>query len=51
MKGLALTHFWPEEDVQKYVKEAKEIFENVVALREGQIIDIEVKKENELAID
>ena len=36
-----------EEDTQKYVNEAKSIFENVVALREGQIIDIQVKRENE----
>ena len=47
VKALALTHFWPEEDTQKYVNEAKSIFENVVALREGQIIDIQVKRENE----
>lgn len=47
VKALALTHFWPEEDTQKYVNEAKSVFENVVALREGQIIDIQVKRENE----
>lgn len=47
VKGLALTHFWFEEDVQKYVSEAKTIFKNVVALREGQIIDIPVISKEE----
>lgn len=47
VKGLALTHFWPEEDVRKYVNEAKEVFKNVVALKEGQIIDIEISKKEE----
>lgn len=46
-KGLGLTHFWPEEDVQNYVDEAKKVFNNVIALNEGQIIDINVKRENE----
>ena len=40
VKGLALTHFWHEEDTKKYVNEAKQIFKNVIALREGQIIEI-----------
>ncbi len=38
VKRLALTHFWFEEDVQKYVDEAKEVFENTVALSERQLI-------------
>ena len=42
VKGLALTHFLPEEDVQKYIDEAKRIFTNVIALNEGQIIDIPI---------
>ncbi len=47
VKGLALTHFWPEEEVQKYVDEAKELFGNVIALSEGQIIDIPIIKKEE----
>lgn len=45
VKGLVLTHFWPEEDVQKYVLEAKEAFPNVIAAKEGQIIDLPIIKE------
>lgn len=51
VRGLALTHFWLEEDVQKYVNEAKERFKNVVALREGQIIDIPLTKKEERGKD
>lgn len=51
VKGLALTHFWPEEDVQRYVNEAKMIFKNVVALKEGQIIDISMMKQSERGKD
>ena len=47
VKGLALTHFWFEENLQKYVNEAKEIFKNVVGLKEGQIIDIPLTKKEE----
>lgn len=47
VKGLALTHFWPEEDVRKYTNEAKEVFKNVIALKEGQIIDIEIERKEE----
>ena len=39
VKKLGLTHFWFEEDVQKYVDEAKTVFDNVIALNEGQILD------------
>ncbi|MCL2337306.1 MAG: MBL fold metallo-hydrolase [Firmicutes bacterium] len=42
VKQLALTHFWPEEDPQKYVAEAGKIFANVMALNEEQIIDVEI---------
>lgn len=45
VKGLVLTHFWPEESVQKYVLEAKEVFPHVVAAKEGQIIDLPIIKE------
>lgn len=47
VKGLALTHFWLEEDLKKYVKEAKGVFNNVIALKEGQIIDIPVTQKEE----
>ena len=51
VKGLALTHFWPEEDVKKYVKEAKGIFKNVIALKEEQIIDIPTRNKEERVKD
>lgn len=51
VRGLALTHFWPEEDVQKYTDEAKGVFKNVIALNEGQIIDIPITKREERNID
>lgn len=38
--GLMLTHFWPEENPEKFVEEAKEVFPKVVAATEGQVIDI-----------
>lgn len=40
VKLLGLTHFWLEEDVQKYVDEARQVFENTVALSEGQVMSI-----------
>ena len=33
---LLLTHFWPEEEKELYVEEAKQIFENVDAAVEGK---------------
>jgi len=51
VKGLALTHFWLEEDVQKYVNEAKSVFSNVIALKEGQLIDIPIIKKEERGKD
>jgi len=33
---LLLTHFWPEEDRNLYLEEAKEIFENVELAEEGK---------------
>lgn len=51
VKGLALTHFWPEEDVQRYADEAKSIFKNVIALKEGLIIDIPTKNKEERGKD
>lgn len=40
VETLMLTHFWPEELPEKYVKEAKTIFPKVIAANEGQIIDL-----------
>ncbi len=49
VKGLILTHFWPEEPVEKYVQEAKNIFPNVIPAVEGLSIDIPViQKERDL---
>lgn len=49
VKGLILTHFWPEEPTQKYVNEAKQVFSHVIPAVEGQVIDIPVlyKENNE----
>ncbi len=33
-KRLMLTHFWAEEDVANYLAEAKEVFDNTIALKE-----------------
>lgn len=51
VKGLALTHFWPEENVERYVDEAQSVFKNVIALKEGQVINISILKENERGKD
>lgn len=51
VKGLALIHFWPEENVQNYVDEARKIFKNVIALNEGQVIDIPTINKEERAKD
>ena len=40
VKKLVLTHFWPEDDRNKYVEEAKVNFANTVAAREGEIYKI-----------
>ena len=44
-KGLILTHFWPEEDITKYVNEAKLEFSKTIAAREGLIIELNRDKE------
>lgn len=36
VEKLVLTHFWPSIDKQKYVEEAKEIFDNTEAAIEGK---------------
>lgn len=52
VKGLILTHFWPEEPVEKYVQEAKQVFPNVIPAIEGLTIDIPVvQKEHNLERD
>lgn len=38
VKDLLLTHFWPEIDSENYVEEAKGIFENTSAAKEGEKI-------------
>lgn len=40
VKKLLLTHFWPEEVVNNYVREAKNIFPEVIAAKEGDTINI-----------
>ncbi|MBQ8298683.1 MAG: MBL fold metallo-hydrolase [Clostridia bacterium] len=40
VKKLALTHFWPEEDVNKYVREASKVFGNTIALDEGRYFTV-----------
>ncbi len=40
VKKLMLTHFWGEEEVLSYVKEACESFQNTIALKEGNKIYI-----------
>ncbi len=48
VKNLLLTHFWPLEDRDKYLKEAKEKFDNVILAKEGLIIDLNITQENQL---
>lgn len=40
VKQLMLTHFWPDIDKQRYVDEAKEEFDNVIASKEGEVIKL-----------
>lgn len=47
VKGLVLTHFWPEEMPQKFVEEAKRIFPKVIAAEEGKIINISKAQEKQ----
>ena len=41
VKKLVLTHFWPDEDKNNYLEEAKEVFENTEVAIEGNKIIIE----------
>lgn len=40
VKTLMLTHFWPEHDRLDYVNEASEVFPNVLAAKEGTILNL-----------
>lgn len=40
VKKIVLTHLWPEEKCDKYLKEAKEIIENVLIAKEGEKISL-----------
>jgi len=44
-KRLLLTHFWPEEDKELYLKEAKQNFENVEVAEEGKKIILRSDKD------
>lgn len=41
VKQLMLTHFWPEETLEKYEEEAKQVFKNVILAREKMVIDFD----------
>ena len=43
VRQLMLTHFWPEIKRKKYVEEAKEVFENTVAAKEGMKLTLQKK--------
>lgn len=45
VKGLILTHFWPEELPEKYVEEARTVFSKAIAAQEGKIIDLSIIQE------
>lgn len=47
VKVLMLTHFWPEEQPEKFVEEAKTTFQKVIAASEGQTIDFPNIKDSE----
>ncbi|MBO8129537.1 MAG: MBL fold metallo-hydrolase [Peptococcaceae bacterium] len=40
VKGLVLTHFWPEFDVNRLVAEAAEVYDNVSAAAGKRVIDL-----------
>ena len=37
---LMLTHFWPHENCENYIIEAKDVFDNVIAAKEGMVIEL-----------
>lgn len=43
-KGLILTHFWPEENPENYVAEAKVEFSKTIAAKEGLTISLNKEK-------
>ena len=42
---LILTHFWPEEDLENYLREAKSVFGNTIIAKENMIVDLNKKME------
>lgn len=40
VKKLILTHFWPEENVENYLNEAKQVFECVYIAKENEKFDL-----------
>ena len=40
VKKLLLTHFWPEENKEAYLNEAKEVFNNVEVAEEGKVLTL-----------
>ncbi len=47
VKKLMLTHFWPEIEKDKYLKEAKEIFKNTIIAEENKSIIYNIKEKEE----
>lgn len=47
VRGLILTHLWPEEQPEKYEEEAKQVFKKVIVAKEGKIINLSKEKEKE----
>lgn len=45
--SLKLFHTYPEIDKEEYVREARQYYENVSSLHEGDILKLERRKENE----
>lgn len=41
VKQLVLTHFWPEIEKERYVNEAKMIFENTIQAEEGKVLKLQ----------
>ena len=39
VKKAVLTHLWPEEDINNYANEAKEVFDNVIIAEEKLILE------------
>lgn len=50
VKKLLLTHFWPDEDLTKYVNEACQEFDNVVLAKENLELETEHKYVKDLGL-